>query len=71
MDRLDEQLIAELNQRRGDWKSISASAGISYSWLSKFANGRIPNPGYASLRRLRHGLDVPEGNQSRAALHAA
>ena len=25
---------------------------MSYSWLSKFANGHIPNPGLVTLREL-------------------
>lgn len=28
-------------------------AGISHSWISQFVRHKIPNPGYATLRRLR------------------
>jgi transcriptional regulator with XRE-family HTH domain len=59
MDHLDTRLQAELRNRRGDWRTIAARSGISYSWLSKFANGRIPNPGYASLLSLQEGLALP------------
>lgn len=41
-----------LNHHRGHWKAIAPSLGVSYSWLSKFARGRIENPGYAKLRHV-------------------
>lgn len=55
-------LIAEvtrlLEQRRGEWQQIAAdtASGVSYSWLSKFANGHIDNPGYVTLKTLRDYL---------------
>ena len=57
-----EDLVAEvsalLSARRGDWQRIAAdqASGVSYSWLSKFANGHIENPGYLTLRTLRDYL---------------
>lgn len=59
---MDEPLDVEvrdlLEKRRGDWQAIArdAAAGVSYSWLSKFVNGHIENPGYATLKRLRDYL---------------
>lgn len=32
--------------------AVAAEAKVSYSWLSKFFNGHIDNPGYATLTRL-------------------
>lgn len=49
---LDDMVRAELNRRRGDWQTIASESGISYSWLSKFVNERIDNPGYETLKRL-------------------
>lgn len=43
-------------RRRGDWAEIAAGSGVSYSWLSKFANGHIPNPGFATLCKLHDYL---------------
>lgn len=56
---LDAQLRAALESRRGDWQAIADQSGVSYSWLSKFANGHIPNPGYETLKKL-HAVVTPE-----------
>ena len=53
---LDEQVLAGLAARKGDWQAVATAADVSYSWLSKFANGHIPNPGYATLLRLHKSL---------------
>jgi transcriptional regulator with XRE-family HTH domain len=63
---LDTQVKALLEQRRGDWQAIAKGAEVSYSWLSKFANGHIDNPGYATLKRLREYLE-PEASPAKAA----
>ena len=42
-----------LEQRRGDWPGIAVEAQVSYSWLAKFAVGKMSNPGYAMLVKLR------------------
>lgn len=52
MEFLDAEVKALLEERRGDWPRIAEQAGVSYSWLSKFVNGHIPNPGFATLKRL-------------------
>ena len=44
---------AELQARKGDWPKISADTGVSYWWLTKFAQGRIGNPGVRHLESLR------------------
>jgi transcriptional regulator with XRE-family HTH domain len=41
-----------LEARRGEWQAISEEANVSHSWLSKFVNGHIPNPGLATLRKV-------------------
>lgn len=53
---LDEQVRAQLVVRKGDWLRVAEGAGVSHSWLSKFVNGHIDNPGYATLVRLRDYL---------------
>jgi len=50
--QIDAEVKALLDSRRGDWLEIAAGSQVSYSWLSKFANGRIPNPGIVTLRKL-------------------
>lgn len=53
---LDSEVRTMLESRRGDWQAISTGAQVSHSWLSKFVNGHIPNPGYATLKRLHEYL---------------
>lgn len=55
-NKFDSQVKALLERRRGDWTEIAAGSGVSYSWLSKFANGHIPNPGFATLCKLHNYL---------------
>ncbi|HEX7891446.1 MAG TPA: hypothetical protein VF522_18995 [Ramlibacter sp.] len=51
---------------RGDWPEISYQAKVSHSWISKFVNGHITNPGYRTLLDLREFLLAREaGQQSR------
>jgi len=64
---LDAEVLAALKERKGDWQAVAAGAGVSYSWLSKFANGRIENPGYATLVRLRDHLKATRRKLAKAA----
>jgi transcriptional regulator with XRE-family HTH domain len=54
--------VSELRQRlissKGEWVRIRDEAKVSYSWLSKFANDRIPSPGIATLQKLETALDA-------------
>jgi len=49
---LDSKVRDLLLARKGDWQTVAKGANISYSWLSKFANNHIPNPGYVTLTKL-------------------
>jgi transcriptional regulator with XRE-family HTH domain len=53
---LDQEVLALLNARKGEWQAVAAASGVSYSWLSKFANGHIDNPGFQTLTKLRDSL---------------
>lgn len=49
-----DQVVRELLERhRGSWPQISEKAEVSHSWLSKFVNGHIPNPGIETLKKIR------------------
>lgn len=61
---LDTEVKVLLEARRGDWLTVAKGSGVSYSWLSKFANGHIDNPGYATLKRLRDYLTAPVAQQA-------
>lgn len=64
--KLDEMIRGLLQEKKGDWQAIALASGVSYSWLSKFVNGHIPNPGYTTLMRL-HGHLIPEDLTKSAA----
>jgi transcriptional regulator with XRE-family HTH domain len=64
---LDIAVQALLKERRGAWKQVAEASGVSYSWLSKFANGHIENPGYATLSRLFDYLSSTAPDLARAA----
>lgn len=67
----DSQLKALLVRRRGDWAEIAAGSGVSYSWLSKFANGHIPNPGFATLCKLHDYLKQRPARKAKPTTEAA
>lgn len=53
LDQIVRELLAA---RKGDWQALSEASDVSYSWLSKFFNGHIPNPGFATLKKLHDEL---------------
>ena len=53
---LDQTVLALLEARKGEWQTVAAVSGVSYSWLSKFANGHIANPGFMTLTKLHEAL---------------
>lgn len=52
----DIAIKGQLESRKGEWLEIANKAGVSHSWISKFVNGHIPNPGYATLMKLSEAL---------------
>ncbi len=63
---LDTEVRALLEARRGDWVEIAEKSTVSYSWISKFVNGHIPNPGYATLTSLKQFLTGNKRQKARA-----
>ena len=49
-------VIDALERKRGVWRRVAADTGVSYSWISQFVRNKIPNPGYATLVKLRDEL---------------
>lgn len=68
---LDVDVRAGLEAKRGDWRSIATASGVSYSWLSKFVNRRIQNPGFATLKAIHGVLTSPPAAPSLSAPAAA
>lgn len=44
---------ASLQSRRGDWPTLCKATGLSYWWVTKFAQGRIREPGLSKIERLQ------------------
>ena len=55
---LDTIVRAALVRRKGEWQVIADESGISYSWLSKFVNEHIENPGFGTLKKLHEYLNL-------------
>jgi transcriptional regulator with XRE-family HTH domain len=53
---IDTEVRNLLERRRGDWPRLAKLADVSHSWMSQFVRGKIPNPGFATLKRLRAAL---------------
>jgi len=67
----DEAVRKGLDARRGEWKEIAASAGVSHSWISQFVRGLIANPGYRTLETIQRVLDGERRHQSEVDAKAA
>lgn len=63
---LDQIVRDMLGSRKGDWQALATASDVSYSWLSKFFNGHIPNPGFATLKKLHDELTKQERSPSDA-----
>jgi transcriptional regulator with XRE-family HTH domain len=48
----------KLEACKGHWDLVAAESGVSYSWLSKFANGHVENPGANTLQRVSLACDL-------------
>ena len=55
--KLDEAIRKRLAASKGDWSGIALRAGVSHSWMSKFMNGHIHNPGIRTLEKLDEALE--------------
>lgn len=53
---ITEQTRNQLHTYRGEWPVIAKTAGLSYWWLLKFAQGQIKSPSANRLETLRNGL---------------
>jgi len=58
-------LRTALHSHKGDWPAICSATGLSYWWLTKFAQGRIRDPGLSKVERLQvylAALTLPAAN---------
>lgn len=54
---------------QGQYPAISRSTGLSYSWLTKFAQGKMTNPTLRNLGPLLDALDSMEAEQAKTHHH--
>jgi len=45
-------VMERLQDTKGDWPEVAASAGMSYRTISKIARREINDPGYSKIRAL-------------------
>lgn len=62
---MSESIIESTRQRlckfTGRYQEVADLAGVSYSWVSKFANGeRGKQPSFDLINKLQRALDVLE-----------
>lgn len=54
---------AQESARRRELPSVATEAGLDYSWLSKFARGKIPGASYRMVDQLATFYRKREGAQ--------
>ena len=60
------QIIKDrLEGSKGTWPVVCEKTGLDYSWLTKFAQGKIPNPGYAKVFALAEYFGVSGSGKNR------
>lgn len=52
---IDTQQMVELD--KGHWPETAKATKVSLNWFSKFARGKIENPGIQTVRRVWLHLD--------------
>lgn len=58
-----DHLRNRLNAQKGDWPRLCADTGLSYWWVTKFAQGRIVEPGLSKVERLQGWLSTAESTE--------
>lgn len=49
---INTYVVNELQRRKGEWRRIAEDNGFSYSWLAKYAQGRIRGPSVHRVQKL-------------------
>jgi hypothetical protein len=55
--------VRVMAKRFGRYRYVAKNSGVSYEWLVKFSNGKIPNPTVSNVSSLEDFFkthDVPE-----------
>ncbi len=62
-----ESARKRLESQRGEWPRLCREAGLTYWWVTKFAQQRIAEPGHTKFIKLLAWLDKAEADQPAAA----
>lgn len=68
---IESTLRSRLIARKGEWAAIAQASGVSHSWISKFVNGHIPNPGLQTLTSIDACLNGERAEQDEPTKEAA
>lgn len=49
----------KLKESKGNWRVVCENTGLDYSWLTKLAQGRIPNPSVHKIQTLHDYFKKP------------
>lgn len=52
------KILLQVEKHRGDWPALAREAGVTYSWLTKFAAKTIPGPRIVTLQKLEAALNA-------------
>lgn len=63
---LYEYSITELAHHQGSWPEIARDCDVSYAWICKFANGKIPNAAYQRVERIAEYLKAKNKKLAKA-----
>jgi hypothetical protein len=47
----------------GNYRVLADQSGVKFDWLTKFARGKIPNPGVVSVSKLETFFGEPEADK--------
>jgi len=61
IDQILDETKADIASCGKTFEQIGEESGLSRWWVSKFAQGRIPNPGIGNLVKLRNYLRNQSG----------
>lgn len=59
-----------LNRRKGEWPTMCKATGLSYGWITKFAQGKIADPGIRKAEKVQAYMaahPVAEANSEQPA----
>lgn len=61
-EKIVNDMVIRLNQHKGKYREIAnADNPLDYSWLTKFAAGKMKNPTIKRLESLVKALNLIEG----------